>query len=301
MKLLSKNLVVERAQPWLGTVVRIRVEGLPVAAAHLAIDAAFEEVAAVHRLMSFHERGSDVTRLNVHGDTMPLSVHPWTLDVLAWALRFSRLSDGCFDISVGAELVDWRFLPAPPGAVRRPRGSWRDIELRPDGKVLFHRPLWIDLGGIAKGYAVDRASECLRRRGASCNVVNAGGDIRVRGRRAELVALNIGPGTPSFRDAVPMIQLSNGSIASSSGRHQWCRRQGSTCAPHFDGVRRRPAPTGRFVSVIAEQCTVADALTKIVMVEGANSANLLRKFGGSAHVHDPTNAWLHLGAEVDVA
>jgi len=273
--------------------VSIRVEGLPVADAHRAIDAAFEEIAAVHRLMSFHEVTSDVSRLNAHGDRLPVAVHSWTLDVLRWALCFSLLSDGCFDASVGAELVDWRLLPTPPRAVRRPEGSWRDIEVRPDGKVQFHRPLWIDLGGIAKGYAVDRATECLRARGTSFSVVNAGGDIRVTGRHAEPIGLDTGPDT-QFTDARPVIELKEGSIASSSGHRQRRWHRGRRCGPHVDGARRTPAATDRFVCVIAEQCVVADALTKVVMAKGADCAALLGHFGSSAHIHDPGSGWRHL-------
>ncbi len=260
----------------------IRVEGLPAADAHRAIDAAFEEVATIHRLMSFHEAASDVSRLNTHGPHGPVAVHPWTRDVLRWSLVFSALSEGCFDISIAAELVDWHLLPAPPAPACRPQGTWRDIEVRSDGKVRFHRPLWIDLGGIAKGYAVDRATECLRRQGALLSVVNAGGDIRVSGAHTEPIGLGLDMKQQPSANAVPLIELSDGSIASSSG------------AAHVDGVRRTPTVADRFVSVIAEQCVVADALTKIVMAKGTESTSLLRHVRASAHVYDPGAGWQHL-------
>ena len=285
---------IERAQPWLGTLVSIRVKGLPAADAHRAIDAAFKEIATVHRLMSFHDATSDVSRLNAHADRLPLAVNLRTAEVLRWALRFSLLSDGCFDVSVGAELVDWGLLPAPACAVRRPEGSWRDIELRPDGKVRFHRPLWIDLGGIAKGYAVDRAAECLRRRGVGSSVVNAGGDIRVSGPRTERVLLDTGGGWQPDANGLPLIELSDASVASSSGlpHRRWHR--GLSCGAHVDGVHRTPAGTERFVSVIAQECVVADALTKVVMAKGAECRDLLRHCGASAHIHDPGSGWRHV-------
>jgi len=278
----------------------MRVEGLPAADAHRAIDAAFDEVAAIHRLMSFHDPRSDVSRLNSHGYHLPVTVHPSTLDVLHWAQNLSLLSDGCFDVSVAAELVDWQLLPVPAGAVRSPKGSWRDIELRSDGKVRFHRPLWIDLGGIAKGYAVDRATQCLRARGASFSLVNAGGDIRVAGQHAEPIGLDIGPDTQSTV-ALPVIELKDGSIASSSGHRQRRWHLGRQCGPHVDGASRTPAATDRFVCVIAEQCVMADALTKVVMAKGSHSEGALRQFGASAHIHDPRNGWRHLDAGVEAA
>ena len=283
MKSFSNNPAIERAQPWLGTLVSIRVEGLPASRAHRAINAAFAEVAAVHRLMSFHQQDSDVSRLNRHAVHEPVTVHPHTFEVLQWALRFSSCSNGCFDISVGAELVDWQFLPRPSDRTCDPRGSWRDIELRSDGHVVFHRPLWIDLGGIAKGYAVDRASEILRSSGAQHSVVNAGGDIRVNGKQAERIALDIGSPT----NALSVLELSDGSVASSTGRRRRRWHHGRLHGPHVHGVLRSPAPTERFVCVVAERCVVADALTKVVIAEGVNGANLLRRFGASAHLHDP--------------
>lgn len=278
----------------MGTLVSLRVKGLPFAEAHRAIDAAFEEVAIVHRHMSFHEKGSDVGRLNRAGAGQAVAVHPYTLDVLKWALAIAAGSGGCFDISVGSELVEWQLLPRPAGAAsspRRPKGSWRDIELRSDGRVEFHRPLWIDLGGIAKGYAVDRAIERLRASGVAQAVVNAGGDIRVIGQNAERIGLELEfPMNP-----VPVLELTDGSIASSSGHRHRRRHQGRVCGPHVHGVWRSPAPTDRFVCVVAERCIVADALTKIVLAEGPRSAGLLRQFKASALLHDPSGGWSHFG------
>ncbi|MBW4027734.1 MAG: FAD:protein FMN transferase [Acidobacteria bacterium] len=287
-------MIVERTQPWLGTYVSIRVEGLDAVEAHCAITAAFEHTATVHRLMSFHEAASDVTRLNREGTLRAVTVHPSTFAVLQWAQRFASLSHGCFDISVGAELVEWGLLPSPCGSVTSPSGSWRDIELLPKGQVLFHRPLWIDLGGIAKGYAVDKAIECLLERGAEHCVVNAGGDIRVQGNRTELIRLQVeSPGTAA------VVELTNGSVASSCG---WQRKRcigGKLRGPHLDGADRTTSWTDRFVCVVADHCVVADALTKVVMAQGAQSANLLRQFGAKAHVFDPGGGWMHLPARED--
>ncbi len=294
MRSYSNNPVVERAQPWLGTLVSLRVKGLLVAEAHRAIDAAFDEVATVHRLMSFYEEDSDVGHLNRARAGQPVEVHPFTLDVLKCALAIAASSDGCFDISVAAELVKWRLLPRPYGAAgsrRRPKGAWRDIELLPDGRVIFHRPLWVDLGGIAKGYAVDRATERLRASGATQAVVNAGGDIRVMGRNAERIGLEL-----EFPlDPRPVLELTEGSVASSSGHRHRRTHHGRVCGPHVHGVRRSAAPTDRFVCVVAERCIVADALTKVVMADGVHCADMLREFKAAAHLHDPFGGWSHFG------
>lgn len=299
MKQSSNHRSVERAQPWLGTVVSIRVAGMPAAEAQDAINAAFEEVAAIHGRMSFHDEKSEVSRLNRCAFSGPVQVHRQTLEVLQWALLFSSRSEGCFDISVGGELVDWNVLPRPSGSFRLPKGSWRDIEIGRDGGVFFHRPLWIDLGGIAKGYAVDCAIERLLSCGVSSCVVNAGGDIRVAGRQPERIAL----GLQTAEGTSPVVELSEASIASSDsgkGRKQSKQKSVQRYGPHVHGIRRSPVPEGRFVCVIAERCVVADSMTKVVLAEGRNSGEFLKEFGASAYLHDSSSGWEHLGSEIDV-
>jgi FAD:protein FMN transferase len=301
MKPYSKHrpikFAIERAQPLLGTVVSMRVGGLRVKQAHRAIDAAFAEVAAVHRLMSVHDRDSDVGRLNRCAAEAPVSVDKRTAEVLRTALVVSAASNGCFDVAVGADLVDCGLLPQHRWNFRQPCGSWRDIEIGMEGRVLFHRPLWIDLGGIAKGYAVDRAIEVLRLHGAACCVVNAGGDIRVAGDEPERITL----GAPST-EGCAALELSNGSVASSSSERPRGPADGQQrCGSHVHGARRSPVAASRFACVLAECCTVADALTKIVLAEGPDSDEILKSFGAAAHFHEASSGWLHLGAEMEAA
>ena len=110
-----------------------------------------------------------------------------------------KLSDGIFDASIAAQPVEWGILNAPEAAAPAdPNATFRDIELLPGRQVRFKRPLWLDLSGIAKGYAVDRAIAALARSGITRACVNAGGDLRILGKQAERVAL---------RAAVPSARL----------------------------------------------------------------------------------------------
>lgn len=251
----------------------------------------------VHRLMSFHDRDSDLSRLNASIAGNPVEVHPYTYEVLRQALEFSACSGGCFDVTIGTELVEWNLLPRPAQPAQLPHGSWKDVELLSGNRVVCHRPLWVDLGGIAKGFAVDQATKCLHRLGASGTVVNAGGDIRVQGEVAEPILLT----AESSDGRMPVLELTNGSVASSSGllRRSW--HGGHLYGPHVDGVHRTPASTDRFVCVIAEECVVADALTKIVMMRAAESEPILRRYGASAYVHDPGQAWQFVPAKGAIA
>ncbi len=294
MNLCSNRRPIERAQPWLGTLVSIRVEGLGRAEAHQAIDAAFQGIATVHRLMSFHDPASDVSQVNREAANRPVEVHSWTYSVLECAQQCSRISEGCFDISVGAELVKWRMLPAPVEGHEPRGGSWRDIELLPGSRVAFRRPLWIDLGGIAKGFAVDRATDCLAEFGPSRTVVNAGGDIRVHGSEAEPIRL----GAPCSEGGMPVLELADGSAAGSRAVPTRCRHRGYPSGSHLDGALHLPAPRNRFACVVSERCMTADALTKVVLAQGEKSDNVLRQYGASAWIKDPNKDWRRIGAEI---
>jgi len=277
-----------RARPLLGTFVEVTAGGAARDRLDAAIERAFAAVAEVHRLMSFHESDSDVSRLNRSALFGPLEVDPQTFEVLEWSRCFAEASEGCFDITVAAQLVDWRLLPRPVSAyVPDRQGSWRDVELLPDSTVRFRRPIWIDLGGIAKGYAVDRAIDCLRSAGIPRGCVNAGGDLRVLGREAARVQLE-----PRHGDerCVPVLEVLNRSVASSGGG-----RRHLSVGPHVHGIARRAVGEHAFVSVVADRCVVADALTKVVLTQGPRSEAVLRRYGARAHVRTARHEWQTIG------
>lgn len=271
--------VTRRARPLLGTLVSIELEGLGDAEASAAIAAAFHEIQLIHDVMSFHQADSDVSRLNRDAHRASVTVNARTIEVLDAALTLSAASGGVFDMCVAPRLVDAGTLPsltdtAPPdfGA------TWRDVELNAEeGAVRFNRPLWIDLGGIAKGYAVDRALALLRASGAERACVNAGGDLAMFGPRAEPVQLRA-------PDA-PVLVVSNAALASSE----------ATPGVHFDALRGAGASACNFATVVAAQCMHADALTKIALAQGAASAALLSRYDATAYVHD--GAWHTIGAD----
>src|SRR3981081_263944 len=102
---------VRRARPLLGTFVEIEVTGAARSEMDAAIDAAFEAVTNVHRLMSFHEPDSDVSRLNREAGVRPVEVHAWTFQVLEAAVEMHRRSNGMFDIAVAPALQTMGLLP----------------------------------------------------------------------------------------------------------------------------------------------------------------------------------------------
>ena len=258
MQLLSPEselTSVRRARPLLGTLVEIQATADGLSRVHAAIDTAFEQVALVHRLMSRQDPDSELSRLNRSGAGTVQRVDPHTHRVLCAALRFARTSAGAFDPCVGG-------------------GSWQDIELLSGCCVRIKRPVCIDLGGIAKGYAVDAAIQSLQRSNVDEILVNAGGDLRAAGARTHEIHLRH-PHAPAA--AVNPLQLRNAALAS-SGTY-FSRRS------LVDPRSRKPYCSADAVSVRARDCMTADALTKIVLFAPSPTAErVLEEFGAEACV-----------------
>ena len=270
-----------RARPLLGTLVEIRVQGDGLAA-RSAVDEAFRAIAAVHQAMSFHDPKSELSRLNRNACGRAMKVSPALWRVLSEALRLAKLSGGAFDPTVASRLVEWQILPAPQVPTPPPAtASWRAVQLLPGRRVRFNRPLWIDLGGIAKGYAVDIAVSILRQRHTSAGVVNAGGDLRVFGPRIERVHVRH-PDRPAC--LVPLADLSNAALATSAGYFSEQRCGGRRVNALVNPLLHRPCSSRRSVSVQASTCMLADALTKIVLVHGDAAEAMLRRCHASAMV-----------------
>ena len=224
----SSSASARRARALLGTYVEISASGLDLTRLHDAIDRAFAAVETVHRLMSFQESDSELSQLNRQGPAAALALHPWTRLVLDTAAELRQRSRGAFDVAVGLG------------------GS-------------------IDLSGIAKGFAVDRAVDVLCAAGVREGAVNAGGDLSVFGKNTHRVGVR-DPGDPARLAAV--VTLRNEALAS-SGRA-------------IDPRSRRLVATVVGATVRAPSCMIADALTKVVGVMAEAATPLLHHYEASA-------------------
>ena len=270
---------MRRAQPWLGTLVDIGLENVDAAAAGTAIDSAFAEVALVHRLMSFHDASSDIFLINRARPGDILAVHSHTWEVLHAAERIRKASQGAFNIACAPRLVEWGQLPAQHTGAPPYIPDRQILELRHDGRVLKLDDGWIDLGGIAKGYAVDLAITALRRHGISSGCVNAGGDLRVFGEQDYRIALR-DPGLPARAGAE--VCLRNEAMATSGTYFSRTERRGLTASALCNGITGQAIMSAGSVSVRAPSCMYADALTKVVLATGDTLHPALDLFAATA-------------------
>ena len=240
---------VRRAQLWMGTLVEV---GVPAdMRAHAWIDAAFERIGLAQRHLSRFDQQSDVGRFAALPVGECTQIAEDTRNVLHAAWDLHRASDGAFDITQGTAPSGWAL---DDGGLRRLDALAR-----------------LDLGGIAKGYAVDCAVGILQARGCAAGWVNAGGDLRAFGDVDMPVLLRDEQGG----GVRPFAQIADAAMATShfsqASRSSVWAHGGSAVQAH--------------VSVLAECCMWADALTKIVAVTGDAQHRLLEHYGAHAWLH----------------
>ncbi len=267
-----------RAQPWLGTLVDITIAD-PLSDGDLTacFDDAFAAIAEVQRLMSFHDSQSEVSRFNraQPGDAVPLHAH--TREVLRTALDVSGASDGIFDIACAPRLVEAGYLPSPGGERADHVPGSRGLSFDGGFHALKNGSLWIDLGGIAKGYAVDLAILALQHRGVHSACVNAGGDLRVLGTHPILIR---NPRAPT--NMALQVELQDEALATSA--NYFSGREAAAGGVLIDGRSGRTCSGDFSVSVRAPSCMLADALTKVVAATQDANHPVLARFGACAFI-----------------
>ena len=265
-----------RAKPLLGTRVEISLPYSDEANFLRATDIAFERVQTIHHAMSFHEVTSDVRAIARAAVGDIVTVSPDTWNTLLLAAEVERDSHGAFNVTVAPQLVARGRLPAPDALTNPSTATLlaSSISFEPNNQIRVLQPVWIDLGGIAKGFAVDAAVVALQDAGVTAGVVNAGGDLRVFGSARHTLALRI-PATPTA--IIEVAELQDLSCATSGGYFSSdAHTSVSDHHPAIIGNRAQSMVDVASVSVIASSCAVADALTKVVWLCGMDDSMCAR-------------------------
>ncbi|HSM36468.1 MAG TPA: FAD:protein FMN transferase [Longimicrobiales bacterium] len=263
--------LVRRSVPVMGTVAELAVVTRHERHGQRALDAAVAELRRIDALMTRFREDSDVGRANLTASRGWVPVSRDTAAVLEIALQWARASEGTFDPAVGRAVALWdvgrRRVPPATGAVAELAGRelWRAVEVDASGaapRVRFHDPgVALDLGGIAKGYAVDLAARALRHQGVFDALVNAGGDLSVMGRSAEGDAWVVGVRSPDDpARLVASLRVGDAAIATSGDYLQYFEHRGRRYHHLMDPAAAAPRPTRmRTLTVVAHRCVDADA------------------------------------------
>jgi thiamine biosynthesis lipoprotein len=264
----------DREEAIMGTRIAVQAWG-PRAQVVAAIDAVMADMHRTDELMSTYKPASQLSQVNAHAHERPVQVDPDIVDVVATAIEYSRLGGGAFDItyaSVGY-LYDYRRKVQPSEeeiAARLPGVDYRQVVVdREASTIRFLRPgMRIDLGGIAKGWAVDRGVGILRRHGLAHGMVNAGGDTAFLGDRRGKPWI-VGVQDPRNPERVVVrIPLADEAI-STSGDYERYFEQDGVRYHHIlvPGTGKSP-DTVHSVTLIGPNATRTDGLTKTVFILG---------------------------------
>jgi thiamine biosynthesis lipoprotein len=260
----------------MGTVVEITIVGEDEEATKKATLQAFQEIKRIETLMSPWIDSSDVTWMNQSAGKEGAKVSPETLKVIKKAKEISELSEGGFDITVGPLTQLWRMARErgiPPSAEELKQKldlvNFKNVMIDQEGKVFLKKKgMGIDLGGIAKGYAVDRAFKLLRSLGYKNLIVNAGGDLRVGGKKNDQ-PWSIGIQNPRLSEKImARVSISDSAIATSGDYEKFFIYQGKRYHHIFNPKDGLPSDGCQSVTILCNEGMMADALATAVFVLG---------------------------------
>lgn len=269
----------EFVRPYMGTEARIVLYAPDAAQARHAAEAGYARIRELDAALSDYRDDSELSRLAARAGQGPVAVGEDLFAVLQAAQSLARRSGGAFDAARGAVTRLWRQarrLDEPPDAAglqaALAAGSWRDVVLDPAARtVALARPgMRLDVGGIAKGHAVEQALERVRDAGAERALVALGGDIAVgapppdaAGWRIEVASLDV-PGAPP----ATTLLLHDAAVSTAGDAEQWMELGGVRHSHVLDARSGRPLTFRSTTTVVARHGLQADGLDTAASVLG---------------------------------
>ena len=287
----------------MGTVFEIAVYDDSAPRANEAIEMALREIVRLDWVMSNYKAGSELSALNRNAHSHAQSVSPDLYHVIEESLRYSRLTGGKFDVTVGPLVDRWKAVtngePAPSPAEHeklRACVGYEKVELIPPNQIEFHSLcLRIDLGAIGKGYAVDRAVEILRSRGIKNALIDAGGStLYGMGAPPEKAGWLVHLRDPS-KKIDPQVILHENSVSTSE------QTPASVLGNEFTGhiidpSQGMPLRTAYALSAVAKTGTASDGLsTSLLLVGPAQGKSLIEGLRDTAAI------WISPEGKTEVA
>jgi len=277
-----------RAREIMGTFAELTAVAPEKVAAEAAVEAGYARLEDVNRLMSDYVADSEIGRLNrlPVGESLPVS--PETFHCLHRAMEISRASGGAFDVtcrplvSVWKQAAERNRLPSREdlARVRSLIGSdkitldqqTRSVSRASDG-------VQVDLGGIAKGYALDLAAQAMVKAGASSTLVDVGGDVMAVGTNPDGKPWRIGVKHPFKAGLFAVLELSDRAVATSGVQQRFHEIEGKRYSHIIDPRTGRPAEQATSVTVIAADGLTADAWATVFSVLSIEESKQLIETG----------------------
>lgn len=269
---------IEQSDFLMDTIVQIVVFDKNVRRGEEAVKEAYLEMARLESLLDRHNAASEVSQVNQAAGQKAVKVSGETMEVISRAISVGELSEGAFDITVAPLLHLWGFTTGDPRvpneeelALALSRVDYRLIELDRAKNTVFlqENGAELDLGGIAKGFIIDKAADILFARGVASAYLDAGGDIRVIGSKPDGSAWRIGVRHPrERRQLIAVLELRDSSVVTSGDYERFFLEDGIRYHHILNPQTGLPARDLISVTVVAADAFTADALSTAVFVLG---------------------------------
>jgi thiamine biosynthesis lipoprotein len=271
--------LVERSRLSMGSEVHLTAWTADERGVLAAFEAAFDEFDRLDALMSVWKEGSEVERLNRAAGLMPVAIGAEMREVLSMARLASEWTEGKFDVTFGVLSGLWKFdhdldgnIPARADVLARlPLIDYQQLVVDETKSTAFlkKKGMRVHLGGIGKGYAVDRAAAILRGRGFNDFMIQSGGDLYVAGTRGDR-AWRAGiqdPRGPEGNSFAAM-DLTDAAFTTSGDYERFFMKDGRRYHHIIDPDTGEPSQGSRSVTIIAKTATLADALDTGIFILG---------------------------------
>ncbi len=274
---VESPVVVKRTQMHMGTLVSITTVAPSQEIAQASIEAGFREIKRLEQLFSTWIPTSELSQVNAAAGREPVVVGPETLELVSRSLEMARLTEGGFNIAVGPAVEAWSVTERERIPTREELQSlrllvdWTMINIDSQARTIFlPKPgMRIDVGGIGKGYAADRAVDVMRKMGAKGGVVALSGDIKTFGDLPGMQGFPVGIRHPRQEgELIATVDLKNEAISTAGDYERYFEREGVRYHHILDPKSLQPARQCQSVTVIAAEGTVADGLDTGIFVLG---------------------------------
>lgn len=287
----SSPVLIKRSQMLMGTLVEVTVVAPDRTVAQKAAAASLAEIKRLEKLLSTWISTSELSQINSAAGRNPVKVSPETMEIIERSLEMAGLTEGAFNIAVGPAVNAWniskegRIPTLEELTALRPLIDLSQLKLDHKARTVYlgREGMQIDIGGIGKGYAADRAAVVMEASGAIAGVVALSGDIETFGRMPDNQRFNFGIQHPRKEQGqlLARIELENEAVSTAGDYQRFIEVDGIRYHHILDPTTLQPSRLSQSVTVIAKEGVVADGLDTGIFVMGPEKGMALieRLFG----------------------
>ena len=286
----GKQRIFKETRTSFYTIVSITVVSDSKDQAKKAIDASFDQLDRLATILNFYSSTSEISMINRMAGEKPIKVSSDTINILKKAVRISEITDGAFDVTVGPLVKLWdiqhRVIPSKEQIEEKQRlVGYKNIIIDKNNSTVFIKlkGAQIDLGGIIKGYAVDKIVQVFHRNGIKSGVISVGGEIRALGKKPDGTLWTIGIQNPRQKGTddkvIATVELSDKAFSTSGDYMKYFVKDGVRYHHLLDPKTGYPSKQCGSTTIIANDNTTTDGFSKLFILGPAKGLAVAKEEG----------------------